>query len=551
MNVAQKLVECLAAEGVEYIFGIPGEENLEVIEAIAESPIRFITTRHEQGAAFMADVYGRLTGKAGVCLATLGPGATNLITGVADANSDGAPLVAITGQVSSERMHITGHQYLDLAKLFEPITKRTKLVMRPDSITEIVRLAFKYAEGEGLMGATHIDLPVDVARMEVPDGLNPMSPQHSRPEYADLETIAQAAKLLARAKFPVMLVGADASRTRPDITNEIMDLAHTAHLPVVNTMMAKGIIRSDDPYAMGTIGIPQKDYQDLLLAQADLLLCVGYDIVELAPSRLDPLLDKTIIHVSTAAAHVNRSYPPALEVVGDMAETLRHLSQLTARIQEPDHAFALRDEMLLEHSAYETDGAYPMKPQRILNDIRKTMGKGDVLLSDVGAHKMWIARHYFCDEPNTCIISNGFASMGIALPGALAAKLLRNENRVLAVTGDGGFMMNCQELETARREHLPFVTLIFNDSAYGLIQWKQNDRFGHANMTAFTNPNFVKMAQSMGCKGYRVQSADDLRTILDDAFRQDVPAVIDCPVDYGENFLLTQRLKAIIDGHSA
>ena len=192
-----------------------------------------------------------------------------------------------------------------------------------------------------------------------------------------------------------------------------------------------------------------------------------------------------------------------------------------------------------------------MKPQRILSDIRKTMGKGDVLLSDVGAHKMWIARHYFCDEPNTCIISNGFASMGIALPGALAAKLLRNENRVLAVTGDGGFMMNCQELETARREHLPFVALIFNDSAYGLIQWKQNDRFGHANMTAFTNPNFVKMAQSMGCKGYRVQSADDLRTILDDAFRQDVPAVIDCPVDYGENVLLTQRLKAIIDGHSA
>ena len=547
MNVAEKLVECLVAEGVEYVFGIPGEENLEVIEALAASPIRFITTRHEQGAAFMADVYGRLTGKAGVCLATLGPGATNLITGVADANSDGAPLVAITGQVSSERMHITGHQYLDLAKLFEPITKRTKLVMRPDSITEIARLAFKYAEQEGKKGAAHIDLPVDVARMEVPEGMAPLKPQFIRPEYADLETIAQAAKLLARAKCPVMLVGADAAHA--NISAELTELAHAAHLPVINTMMAKGVIRSDDPYAMGTIGIPQKDYQDLLLEKADLLLCVGYDIVELAPSRLNPKLDKTIIHVSPTAAHVNRSYPPAIEVVGDMAETLRHLSQLTVRIQEPEYAFTLREEMLKEYAAYETDEAYPIKPQRTLSDIRKTLGDGDVLLSDVGAHKMWTARHYLCNEPNSCLISNGFATMGIAVPGALAAKLLRPGNKVLAVTGDGGFMMNCQELETARREHLPFVTLIFNDSAYGLIQWKQNDRFGHTNMTAFTNPDFVQLAESMGCKGYRVERTGDLRAILEDAFRQDVPAVIDCPVDYGENVLLTKRLKALTEAH--
>ena len=544
MNVAQKLVECLAAEGVEVVFGIPGEENLEVIEALAASPIRFITTRHEQGAAFMADVYGRLTGKAGVCLATLGPGATNLITGVADANSDGAPLVAITGQVSSERMHITGHQYLDLAKLFEPITKRTKLVMRPESITEIVRLAFKYAERDGRMGATHIDLPVDVARMDVPEDMKPMRPQHSRPEYADLETVAQAAKLLARARCPVMLVGADAARA--DISREITELAHSAHLPVVNTMMAKGVIPSDDPYAIGTIGIPQKDYQDLLLAQADLLLCVGYDIVKLAPSRLDPKLDKTIIHVSTTAAHVNRCYPPAIEVIGDMAETLRHLSQMTVRIQEPENAFALRKAMLREFTAYEKDDSYPLKPQRILSDIRRCMHAGDVLLSDVGAHKMWIARHYQCDEPNSCLISNGFATMGIAVPGALAAKLLRPEHRILAVTGDGGFMMNCQELETARREHLPFVTLIFNDSAYGLIQWKQNDRFGHTNTTSFHNPDFVQLAHSMGCMGYRVQEGSDLCAILEDAFRQDVPAVIDCPVDYGENALLTKRLQALV-----
>ena len=543
MNVAQKLVECLAAEGVEVVFGIPGEENLEIIEALAASSIRFITTRHEQGAAFMADVYGRLTGKAGVCLATLGPGATNLITGVADANSDGAPLVAITGQVSTERMHITGHQYLDLNKLFEPITKRTKLVMRPDSITEIVRLAFKYAQRDGKMGATLIDLPVDVARMDVPENMKPMIPQNSRPEYADLETIAQAAKLLARAKCPVMLVGADAARG--DIAAEITELAHAVHLPVVNTMMAKGVIRSDDPYAMGTIGIPQRDYQDLLLEQADLLLCVGYDIVELSPARLDPRQDKTIIHVSNTAAHVNRCYPPAIEVIGDMAETLRHLAQLTVRIQEPELAFALRARMLDEFAGFAGDDGYPLKPQRVLSDIRRIMGPGDILLSDVGAHKMWIARHYPCDEPRSCLISNGFATMGIAVPGALAAKLVHPDKRILAVTGDGGFMMNCQELETARREGLPFVTLIFNDSAYGLIQWKQNDRFGHTNMTGFTNPDFVLLAESMGCKGYRVERADDLIPILEEAFSQNVPTVIDCPIDYRENVLLTARLKAL------
>ena len=543
MNVAQKLVECLVAENVQYVFGIPGEENLEIIEALADSPIRFITTRHEQGAAFMADVYGRLTGKAGVCLATLGPGATNLITGVADANSDGAPLVAITGQVSTDRMHITGHQYLDLNKLFEPITKRTKLVMRPDSITEIVRLAFKYAQRAGEMGATLIDLPVDVARMEVPENMKPMTPQISRPEYADLETIAQAAKLLARAKCPVMLVGADAARA--NISREITELAHAAHLPLVNTMMAKGVIRSDDPYAMQTIGIPQRDYQDLLLEQADLLLCVGYDIVELSPSRLDPRQDKTIIHVSSTAAHVNRCYPPTIEVIGDMAETLRHLAQLTVRIQEPEYAFSLRVRMLKEFAEREADDSYPVKPQYVLGSIRKVMGSGDILISDVGAHKMWIARHYLCDEAQSCLISNGFATMGIAVPGALAARLVRPDRRILAVTGDGGFMMNCQELETARREHLPFVTLIFNDGAYGLIQWKQNDRFGHANMTAFSNPDFVMLAESMGCKGYRVDRAENLIPILEDAFRQEVPAVIDCPIDYRENALLTARLKEL------
>ncbi len=542
MNAAQMLVQCLVREGVEVVFGIPGEENMEVMEALRSSPIRFITTRHEQGAAFMADVYGRLTGRAGVCLATLGPGATNLITGIADANSDGAPLVAITGQVSTERMHLTGHQYLDLGKIFEPVTKRTKMIMQADTVCEVARLAFKYAQSDK-KGATHIDLPVDVARRELPACEQPL--RHNEPpvEYADLECVARAAKLVSQAQSPVVLVGADAARS--GVSAAITELAHALRLPVVNTMMAKGVISCDDPYAMWTIGIPQRDYPDLLIAEADLLLCVGFDLVELAPSRLNPNRDKQIVHINTCAAHVNRFYQPEVEVVGEMNDALRRLTQLGRRDVEPEAALSLRKRMAEEHASDAADASWPPKPQRILADVRGAMRAGDILLSDVGAHKMWIARHYNCYEPNSCVISNGFATMGIAVPGALAARLVHPTKRVLAVTGDGGFMMNMQELETAKREGLPFVTLIFDDCAYGLISWKQEDRYGHTSFTSFTNPDFAALAESMGCRGYRVTRTDELPDMLEDEFSQDVPAVIDCPVDYSENRRLTERLAQL------
>ncbi|HNW85844.1 MAG TPA: acetolactate synthase large subunit [Candidatus Limiplasma sp.] len=542
MNTATLLVQCLEAEGVEVVFGIPGEENLELINALSDSAIRLITTRHEQGAAFMADVFGRLTGRAGVCLATLGPGATNLITGVADANSDGAPMVAITGQVSTERMHITSHQYLDLSKIFEPVTKRTKMIVQPDTVCEVVRLAFKYAQS-GKMGATHIDLPVNVAGMEVPAIERPIKPKLPMAEYADRESVELAAAMMTRAKCPVMLVGAEAVRNGVDTA--VRAFAHKQRIPVVNTMMAKGVLPCDDPYAMWTVGIPQRDYQDLLLDRADLLLCVGYDIVELNPERLNPRRDKQIIHINRAAAHINKFYGTDVEVVGDVADSLNRIAALGSRSEDPAYAFALRTRMTAEHAVYETDESYPPKPQRILHDVRKAMRAGDLLLSDVGAHKMWIARHYNCYEANSCIISNGFATMGIAVPGALAARYVAPDKRVLAITGDGGFMMNSQELETALREKLPFVTLIFNDGGYGLISWKQIDRFGHPSHTGFGNPDFAALAESMGCKGYRVRAAGELPGILEYAFAQSVPAVIDCPVDYSENARLTSRLAAL------
>ena len=543
MNTAELLVKCLENEGVKVVFGIPGEENLAVMNALARSDIRFITVRHEQGAAFMADVYGRLTGHAGICLATLGPGATNLITGVADANSDGAPLVAITGQVSTDKIHLTAHQFLDLTKMFEPVTKRTKLVMRSDSIAEITRLAFKYAEGEGKPGATHIDLPVDVSLQDVPEGEAPLHRAGPNPESASLEHIEIAAGLIFRSQNPVILVGSDA--VREDASEALTEMAETLHIPVVNTMMAKGMIPYTSPYSLWTVGIPQKDYANRVLEDADLLICVGYDIVEYAPQRINPTRKTPILHINTTPAHINKYYQTTCEVVGDISDSLHRITLRTHRTQEPTAALAIRNRLVAEHESFASDASFPMKPQRVLIDVRKAMRPGDILLSDVGAHKMWIARHYNCYKPKTCLISNGFATMGFSLPGALAAKLVSPDKRVLVVTGDGGFMMNSQELETAVREHLPFVVLVFVDGGYGLIKWKGMDKFGETHYCDFTNPDLVAYAEAMHCKGYRIAAADELLPTLEEAFRQDVPALIECPIDYAENGKLTRHLKEV------
>lgn len=544
MNTAEALVKSLENEGVEYIFGIPGEENLAVMEALKKSTIKFITVRHEQGAAFMADVYGRLTGKAGVCLSTLGPGATNLVTGVADANSDGAPLIAITGQVGTERMHLTSHQYLDLVNMFTPITKRSKQIVRPDTVHEIVRIAFKYAESEK-PGACHIDLPTNIAKMEVPDDMKPL--KHHRPnmEMAAIENVEEAAGILFQAKKPVMLVGHSAIRN--NASEEITKFAEKLKIPVVNTMMAKGVIPYDSPYSMWTIGIPQKDYPDLIFEEADLVIAVGYDIVEFAPTKWNSKQNHKIIHIDTTACHINKLYQPDLEVIGDISYSLKQISLRCNLQHDTSWATRIRNMMVKEFKSYENDKSFPMKPQKILSDVRKVMGKDDIVISDVGAHKMWIAREYNCYQPNTCIISNGFATMGIAVPGALAAKLINPDKKVLAITGDGGFMMNCQEYETALRAGTPFVTLIFNDGSYGLIKWKQDEKYGEHCYVDYTNPDFVKFAESMNAIGYRVEKAEDLIPTLEKAFRQIVPVIIDCAVDYSENMKLSADLKKMYE----
>ena len=537
MNTAELLIQCLENEGVRYIFGLPGEENLHVLEAIKKSSIQFITTRHEQGAAFMADVYGRLTGKSGVCLSTLGPGATNLMTGVADANLDGAPLVAITGQVGTDRMHIEAHQYLDLVAMFAPVTKWNSQIVRPSNTPEIVRRAFKTAQSEK-PGAVHIDLPENIAAM--PAVGKPLNNRALQKTYAAFQSISAAAAAISEATNPLILVGNGAIRA--NASDILTKFATELNIPVVNTFMGKGVIPYTHPLALWTMGLQQRDYINCGFDNTDLVIAIGYDLIEYSPKNWNPSASIPIIHINAMSAEIDSSYVPIVEVVGDISDSLEEILGRSQRVGKPDpYALQLRTAIRADYEEYANDSGFPIKPQKLIYDLRQVMGPEDIVISDVGAHKMWIARHYHCDRPNTCLISNGFAAMGIAIPGAVAAKVVHPNRKVVAATGDGGFMMNCQELETALRVGTPFVTLIFNDGGYGLIEWKQQNQFGSSSYVHFCNPDFVKLAESMGLKGYRVESATDFIPILKTALAQDVPAVIDCPVDYRENSRFTQK----------
>ncbi len=537
MTAAQLLVKCLENEGVEYIFGVPGEENIDVMDALLDSTIKFVTTRHEQGAAFMADVYGRLTGKAGVCLATLGPGATNLITGVADANMDRAPLVAIAGQGSTARLHKESHQILDLVSMFKPITKYSTQVLTPDIVPEIVRKAFKVAQTEK-PGCCFIDFPENIAEMKV-EG-KPIDVQSAYNPTPPDKKIEQAAQLIGKAKFPIVLAGNGV--VRQGAAESLRSFVNLLRLPVANTFMAKGLIPFSNELFLGTIGLKARDIPWFAFEKADCVICVGYDMVEYHPDMWNPNADKTIIHIDAQPAEVDACYKVATGLLGDIGESLRGIALRTK--PRADNPFkAIRKAVIDDRAQYSDDQGFPVKPQKILWDLRQALGPSDIVISDVGAHKMWTSRMYKAEEPNTCIISNGFASMGIGVPGALAAKLAYPDRKVVTVTGDAGFLMNSQEIETALRMKTPFVILIWNDSEYGLITWHQLRHFGRPSHIEFKNPDFVKYAESFGAKGYRVEKTADLLPTLKKALADDVVAIIDCPVDYAENMKLTERLK--------
>jgi len=542
MKAAKLFIKCLENEGVEYIFGIPGEENLDIMDALLDSKIKFITTRHEQGAAYMADVYGRLTGKAGVCLSTLGPGATNLVTGVADANMDNAPLVAIAGQAATNRMHKESHQVVDLVSIFKPITKYATQILEPDTIPEVVRKAFKLAEAEK-PGATFIDLPENIVEMETNE--IPLPCSKNCLTFANKSLIKQASELVKNAQNPLILIGNGAVRSRAG--KAIKTFIDRHKIPVVNTFMAKGIIPFYNPMAMGTAGLQKGDYENAGFEKADVIICVGFDMVEYHPHLWNPNRQHKIIHIDTKKAEVDNRYIPKIELIGNIGGNFKALGMaIKEPIESTQIEFNLRKAMISEMERCKSNQAWPVLPQKIIWDLRTAMKSQDIAISDVGSHKMWMARLFRCDLPNTCIISNGFAGMGIAVPGAIAAKLANPDKAIVAVTGDAGFMMNSQEIETALRCNVAIVILIWNDSQYGLIEWKQQRRFGRSAYIDFKNPNFITYAESFGATGVRIEKTSQLLPELKKALSRQTVTIIDCPVDYSENDRLTELLGSVL-----
>lgn len=539
-TTADLLVECLINEGVRYLFGVPGEENLDLLEALAkQEAITFVTTRHEGGAAFMADVYGRLSTYPGVCLATLGPGATNLLTGVADAQLDRAPLVAITGQAGLDRAHKESHQYIDVVEMFRPVTKWNTRVAQPENVPEIVRKAFRLARLEK-PGATHIELPEDIAADPAPADAAPMPVRRTTYPKADPRSIARATEILHAASRPVILAGNGVIRRRA--AGALRAFADGLGIGVTSTFMAKGVLDYRNPLAEPAVGLRAKEASQFGLADADVVIAVGYDLVEWSPNQWNAKCSKEIIHLDSTPAEIDAHYLPAIEVVGEIADSLDALRAALGSDQTrwPVPTFGSDEEEELRRFA--TDDAVPLKPQRVIGALRDALGDDDILISDVGAHKLWLSRVYPTAQPNTCIIANGFAAMGIALPGAIAAKLVFPQRKVIAVNGDGGFLMNAQELETAKRMQTAFPTVVWKDGRYGVIELNQTRRFGRPFGIAFGNPDFVQFAQSFGLPAFRVDAADDLLPTLKRALDLDAPSLIEVPVDYRENLHLAERL---------
>jgi acetolactate synthase-1/2/3 large subunit len=558
-RAADLLVDCLAAEGCEWVFSVPGEETLDILDALSRHEvIRHVTTRHEQGAAFMADVHGRLTGRPAVAMATLGPGATNLVTGVADAFLDRAPMVAITGQASSSKLHKEAHQVVDIVRMLEPVTKWNTRVEQAEAIPEIVRKAFRVAT-LAKPGPTHIELSEDIAAATFPPDRPaplPLTPGRAYfPEPTD-EAIAHAARLMVASERPIILAGNGVLRR--DAAPEMRALARGLHVPVAATFMGKGAIDDRSHLSLMAVGLQARDYVLSGFDRADLVVCVGYDLVEYAPSSWNPGSTKRVIHIDTAPAEIDASYQPEVELIGDIEGTLRRLlaavlpSGVGGRSASERHASReilvhadLRTHLLDELDAHASNDGWPITPQRAIVDLRRALGPSDIVVSDVGAHKVWVARMYQAYEPNTVIISNGFAAMGIAIPGAIAAKLVHPERKVVALCGDGGFLMNSQELETAKRIGANICAVVWRDDGYGLIDWKQRNEFGRPFAVEFGNPDFVAYAESFGIAGFRPSSAADLYPTLMRALDVDGPSLVEVPIDYAENLRLTERLGAL------
>ena len=537
-NVAQLLVECLRAEGVRYVFGIPGEENIHFVRAVADSgDIRFILARHEQGAAFMADIYGRLTGKAGVCAATLGPGAINLLQGVADAQTNSSPLLALSAQVGLKRIYKESHQIVDLVGMFRPVTKWADTVLTPQSLPEMARKAFQTAQEER-PGAAYLALPEDVEAAPAPEGARPLRTAENAKAIPSPSAVAEAARLLRAARKPVILAGHGVARTGN--APVLAAFAERYQTPVATTFMGKGVISDRSPQSLGVIGFMRHDYENCAFDQADVILSVGYELQEFTPERINPGGDKTIIHINTFLPDTDAHYATTVNITADVGLALAALSKALGEgpLLSAGRGATIRQLVEAELDKGRTSDAFPLKPQRLVADIRAVMGDEDIVLADTGAIKMWMARLYPTYAPLTCLISNGLSTMGFSLPGAIGAHLAHPDRKVLAVMGDGSFLMNSQEMETAVRENIPLKILVWVDDSYGLIKWKMDMASGSHACVDFANPDFVTYAASFGAKGYQVASAAELRPTLRRALDEPGVSLVACPVDYSENMAL-------------
>jgi acetolactate synthase-1/2/3 large subunit len=512
ITVAELIVECLEQEGVEYVFGIPGEENIHLVEALSRSTIRYVLVRHEQGASFMAETYGRLTGKAGVCSATLGPGAINLLLGTADAITNSTPLVALSAQVGMGRSFKESHQGVDLVSMFAPVTKWSALMATPNAAPEMLRKAFKLAQTER-PGAVYLAVPEDVEKSTAPEGARPLPVNVPRADEPSAAQIERAAAILGEARNPIVLAGHGA--TRAGAGAALVRFAEHLGIPVATTFHGKGVFPDDHPLALGAVGFMRHDYVNFGFDQADVVVTVGYELQEFDPVRINPRSDKRIIHIHRFPAEVDQHYDVSVGLQSDLSSTLDALAAAVHRPVEPTaHGTRIRSLLADELQRGAADGRFPLAPARVVADTRAAMGREDIVLVDTGALKMWMARLYPTYSPNTCLISNGLSTMAWTVPGAIGAKLACPEARVLVSTGDGSFLMNSQEIETALREGIAMVILIWVDDAYGLISWKMDLELGHDMDTSFNNPDFVAYAESFGAAGYRITAADELLPTL-------------------------------------
>jgi acetolactate synthase I/II/III large subunit len=538
-DAAHLIVRCLEAEGVEYVFGIPGEENIRLVDALSDSSIRYVLVRHEQGASFMAEMYGRLTGRAGVCSATLGPGAINLLLGTADATTNSTPLVALAAQGSLSRIHKESHQVIDLVSMFAPVTQWSERVLVADAVPEMMRKAFKTAQSER-PGAVFLAVPEDIEATAPSQPLEPLPLARPRADAPSPSQVERAVEVLKGATNPVVLAGHGAARAGASAA--LVRFAEQLDIPVATTFHGKGVFPDDHPNALGAVGFMRRDYTNFGFDNADVIVCVGYELQEFDPVKINPDGDKRILHLHRFPAETDAHYPVSVGIQADISQTLDAIGEACPRRFSSTIDDSIRALLAEELEYGRRHDGFPLVPQRVVADVREALDRDDIVLADTGAGKMWMSRLYPTYEPETCLVSNGLSAMGFALPGAIGAKLARPDKRVLAMMGDGSFLMNSQEIETAIRERVPLLVLVLVDDEYGLITWKMELDLGRHSHTRFANPDFVTYAESFGARGDRIDAADQLLPALRQALDDDGVSVIACPIDAREHLRLTDRL---------